>query len=756
MATYSYEQLKKAQEAAERAGNQEAAAELQREAMRMAKFSQGKDSGFVEDVANIGRGMRSGIGNTFDSARGLIARGMGNDDALKRTTQSKLRRAERDAEYKARSPIAFGSGKFLGETAATLPIGGAGGIAAKTTAKAIGGYATGRAVTEGTKKLATVGMAGEGAAIGATFADEGQDVSLQAGLGAAIDVGVGSVLTGISRPAGELYRRVKGQRKARKELTATETDAQERIDNARKYGGYHLDPLTASATREAHEVYQGLKNSDAGNTILNYEKDREIAIRGKVVSLINQFGDQNGYKLPGNNDPIPSTGEELRNVGNRIAESLTFARLGDEAKYKALYKEFDNLAKQTNVGVYTENMKIDLDVLSKQYQGQAYKEMHDKILKDFDKYGISGTFGRGSNFSPDQPAGTELRLTPRGGQEVAPVGAQPAEKVEKLTFENAERLIQDLNAYWRPDLSGQEKKMLYDYKKLIDDGLDRMLVNMDDTLGHEVGAVTEAGRAARRARREYSEEWETDDIIRNIVRTADAGLNPNATQLDDLFTAPDLVLNLSSNKMSPKALKTIKAKLLTVDGGQDVINSMQQAPLLEAMHSAITKKGQETAENGTIILNHQLFMNVINKIPRNTRNELWGKEFTDGLDKTMRAWADRWNRPTVRGSSNPSGTFIQFLRASRFFPTGKLRNVGMAAAAVQEQVSGMLGRRTRETLANQITDPNMGSMPTNVADEQVAGILDEWESQFRGANGTRYGDMLRTFARTGITLQVVD
>ena len=759
MASISYEELKAAQERAERDGNIEAAQQLQRAALEMAKNSKGRDSGFVEDVFNTGRGFAAGLGETRDNLIGLGAKAVGSQDTLNWAIKSKQDRAARNEEFAARSPYAFGGGKFTGEMAATLPIGGVGGMAAKGAVRGVGQVLAGRPLMEGTRKLATAGMAGEGAAVGVAMADPNESAVAQGALGAGIDVAAGTALAAISRPAGELYRRIAGKKKARQQLTATESSAQERIDNARKYGGYHLDPLTASATREAHEVYQGLKTSDAGQTILNYEQKRELDIRRRVVTLIKGFGDQNGYKLPGPNDPVPGTGEELRNVGNRIAETLTFARLQDESKYKALYKEFDRLAQDTSVGVYTPNMKAALGSLNAKYQGQAYAEMHEKILKDFSRYGLKAdeVFSRGSVFSPSQKAGVEVRATPRGGQEAAPVGSALTDESEKLTFDNAEKLIQDLNAYWRPDLSGKEKQMLFEYKQLIDDGLDNMLKNMDEKLGSEVGAVTEAGRAARRARREYSDEWETDDIIRNIVRTADKGLNPDPKKLDTLFQAPDFVLALNSTKMSAKALKTIKAKLLTVDGGDDVLNSMRQAPLLEAMHASIQKKGAETAEDGLVILNHQKFMDVINKIPRNTRNELWGKDFTTELDKTMRSWADRWNKPTVRGSSNPSGTFIQFLRATRFFPTGRLRNVGMAASSIQQGVSDVMGRRTRETLANQVTDPNLsGTMPDKITDEQVSGMLDDWESQFRGANGTRYGDMLRTLGRTGVTISLLN
>ena len=142
-------------------------------------------------------------------------------------------------------------------------------------------------------------MAGEGAAIGAVLTDEDESLAGQMALGGAIDVAAGTALSAVSRPIGELYRRARNKSRANQKLTAEESHAKERFDNARKYGGFHLDPLTASATREAHEVYQGLKLGDTGQVILDYEQKRELSIRQKVVQLIKGFGDQNGYKLPG-------------------------------------------------------------------------------------------------------------------------------------------------------------------------------------------------------------------------------------------------------------------------------------------------------------------------------------------------------------------------------------------------------------------------------------------------------------------------
>lgn len=755
MSSYTYQELKEAQERAERDGNLEVAQELQKQAMTMAIQSGGRDSGLGEDLANIGRGFASGIGKTIDSAKGLGARLRGDEDALQRINQSKEDRVARDAEYAARSPWAFSGGKFTGEIAATLPAGGAGGLAAKGALRFAGSRLAGRPLMEGTRKLATAGMAGEGATIGAVLTDEDESLAGQMALGAGIDVAAGTALSAVSRPIGELYRRARNKSRANQKLTTDESHAKERFDNAREYGGFHLDPLTASATREAHEVYQGLKLGDTGQVILDYEQKRELSIRQKVVQLIKGFGDQNGYKLPGINDPVPGTGEELRNVGNKIATTLTMARLWDEAEYMQLYKKFDELAKDINIGVYTPNMKANLDSLNKKYQGQAYSEMHEKILKDFARFNLKGdeVFSRGSVSSPFQPAGVELRTTPRGGREAAPVGAPLSDEAERLTFSNAETLIQDLNAYWRPDLSGKEKQMLYDYKKLIDDGLDDILGGMDDALGSPVRTVTEAGRNARRARREYSNDWDSQDLIRNIVRTADTSINRDAGMGEELFDGVDFVLALNSPKMSPKSLKIIQAKLLTMENGEDVLNSMRQAPLLEALHASIEKVSQKTAEDGLVTLSENKFKRVINKIPRRIREELWGKDFTKNLDKTIRSWADRWNSPSISGSSNPSGTFVSLMRSLRFLPTGRLRNVGMAVSGAGEGVFGAIQRPTRERLAAQITDPSITDMPVEVYDEQIAEILTEFENQFRGANGARYGDLLRTLGRTLTTVQ---
>ena len=277
---------------------------------------------------------------------------------------------------------------------------------------------------------------------------------------------------------------------------------------------------------------------------------------------------------------------------------------------------------------------------------------------------------------------------------------------------------------------------------------------MDDALGYSVARVTEAGRNARRARRQYSEDWDSQDLIRNIVRTSDSSINRDAGMGEELFDGVDLVLALNSPKMSPKVLRTIKAKLLTMENGEDVLNSMRQAPLLEALHASIEKVSQKTAEDGLVILDEKKFKRVINKIQRRIREELWGKDFTKNLDKTIRSWADRWNSPSFAGSSNPSGTFVSLVRSMRFLPTGRLRNIGMAGSGAAEGIFGALQRPARERLAAQVTDPSVTDMPVEVYDEQISEILTQFEEQFRGANGTRYGDLLRTLGRTGVVWSI--
>lgn len=87
-------------------------------------------------------------------------------------------------------------------------------------------------------------------------------------------------------------------------------------------------------------------------------------------------------------------------------------------------------------------------------------------------------------------------------------------------------------------------------------------------------------------------------------------------------------------------------------------------------------------------------------------------------------------------------------------PTGRLRNIGMAGSGAAEGIFGALQRPARERLAAQVTDPSVTDMPVEVYDEQISEILTQFEEQFRGANGTRYGDLLRTLGRTGVVWSI--
>lgn len=705
----TYEELKEAQARAEAAGDMQAAQELEAAATRAAQRGSG-ESGFGEDTANFARGVRSGIGNTADTARGLWAKLGSDEDSLQRINQYKEARAVRDTEFAARSPVAFGVGKFTGEVAATLPLGGVGGLAVKGGVKAAAKLALARPLQEGTRKLAATRMLGEGATIGALYTDEDENMGTEMLKGAGLDLAAGAALSGLMRPAGEGWRWLRNQRAARKQLAETETSATKRIELAKEHGGYQLDPLTASSTRASHETYENLRlASDSGPGILKLELDRDIQIREKVGELINKWGDVK-FKMPGIDDVTP-TGTQYGDLAERIGESLTSSRLLDKAHFKQLYKEFDELALLTNTQIHTGGLQQMLFDVTSRYQSEAYKSVRKKILKDLDRWGLA-------------PKET--------GQAVAIRGATPPPPSGKLTLENAEDLLQDINAYWKPTQNNQVKGMIGAYKKAINEFIDGELARIGGKVANGGEAVWEAAKSARKARSQFSDRWESKDIINRIMQAIDGD------------KGTDFVLSLS--KLKGSDITKIQAQLLHVQGGQQVIDSMRQAPLIEALYKAIDKVNEKTLEGGVIRFNEKEFRKVINAIPRSTREALWGKEFSRDIFKSIRAWANRTTRPQNAGSSNPSGTFISFVRSMRFMMLGGACNMAMMSSGMMAPVVNQLGSAARMKAVKGLS---RGETPDTVFDAQIADIIDTMEQDFRGANGRRYGDMMRTMARQG-------
>tara|TARA_E500000081_G_scaffold6930_1_gene8172 strand:+ start:3695 stop:5947 length:2253 start_codon:yes stop_codon:yes gene_type:complete len=749
MATVSYEELKRMQRRAEQAGDQQAARELAAKARQSASASGGRESGFGEDVANFGRGVGAGIANTVDSAFGLVGRATGNEDLLNRMNRSKEQRAARNAEFAARSPLAFGGGSLTGELAATAPIGGLGGMAAKGALKAGIGAASGRAMQEGTKKLALTGMAGEGATIGGLYTDEGQDLSSEMAYGALFDMGVGTGLNVVGRPLAEFGRRALKSRKANVELNEEQAKAVSRIDAAREFGGYHLDSLQAAATHKSLQMYNDLKqvNINEGKTdIVNYEKQQELDIRKKVLDLANEFGDGTFKVVDDVDMPITQQLQAYRNSNQVIAESLTFSRMMDEANYENLYFEFDKLAKKSNVEINIQGLNNSLKEVSDEFSGTAFKELRDKINADLQRYGIK--------------AGATVDEVSKGLLTVR------KKREGKLTLENSEKLIQDLNAHWNQTLSPSEVRMIEVYKGAIDNHLDDVFGNIDKKLGDEIGLVVETGRAARKARREFSTEWSGNDIVNKIMKSVDnqVGDLKQASRLDaDGFSLTDsvgekldLTLALTSRNFSVSDMRKLKAKLMTTGDGEKVMNGLAQAPLLEALHAAITQTSGKIKETGVIPFNEKKFRAVINKIDRNKRIELWGKEFTNNLDKSIEAWSLRGLVPDTRGSLNPSGTFTQIVRALRFMPSGRARNYGMAASGMMPQFFDAMAAPQRQRAVEALVTPGASTQAPELVQDRVSSILDDLEQQYLGSAGKRYEDMVQLILRTGGTMALVD
>ena len=82
----------------------------------------------------------------------------------------------------------------------------------------------------------------------------------------------------------------------------------------------------------------------------------------------------------------------------------------------------------------------------------------------------------------------------------------------------------------------------------------------------------------------------------------------------------------------------------------------------------------------------------------------------------------------------------------RFMMLGGARNMAMMSSGMMAPVVNQLGSAARMKAVKGLS---RGETPDTVFDAQIADIIDTMEQDFRGANGRRYGDMMRTMARQG-------
>ena len=585
------------------------------------------------------------------------------------------------APYRERSPTAFGVGEFIGETAVLAPIGGAAGAGAKGTLQVASRLKRGRDIAGGLR-LGATGLAAEGAAVGAYNTGGEGDVAKAAATGAVTDLVIGGTLNKAGEAFGSAIRRshTPNQRAASSKVDDALAEASERISDADEYGGFSMNTGTAVGTQRALGDLENLRGSPEGGRIIS---EADAQIERDVAEKARSFADEFGGKA---DDAL-----DWETSGKTLQESLAGQRTADEKAYKELYSQFDEL-------VATGDRSLDSFGLQ-------------KVMDD-----LSATHLNSSNQSTIKAIEADFARRLQDGN-------------KPLTVGGVEDLIQDINQLWKDvGMSSGQKKAIRDYKEGLETYVDGVL----SSAGGGDDILLAAGEA-RKARRQFSNDWEAGDIIQKITERTEGG-----------EFAVDYYKSLKTLKASE--LRTLRARTLGIDNGADVMRSLQQAPLLEAFRAATKARRGARMEGNVPVFNDAAFSNVINRIPKETQVELWGEEFVEHLGKGMDAWAGR----TIHmkgGSSESTPLLLVLAQQARFLSSGASRNFGMAASgmvgSVRNTVSAPARKRGAEAMVGGL------DLPVETRQAMINDVLDDLEDAFTGAGGREMGDAIRTYFRVG-------
>lgn len=704
-----FQSLMAAAAKADAAGDTDAARQLVAAARQAQSAGKPQAASFgnsaVDTYADFGRGVTSGLVQGSRWGQKLVAKGVSkfvDEDTgqgmLKQVQAKEAATAEQMAPYKERSPFAVGAGQLTGETLFTAPLGIGTGAGAKGLVHTGSWLATREAAKQGTVKMSAAFLAGEGAGVGA-YMSGGEDMGASTAMGAGIGLGAGALINGITRGGGVVLRDRLNRGKANAVVTDALTVASKRIENASQYGGYDLNGATAMATRRSADELQRLKNNpDVGQRVIDAEANVEQQVTQRATNIAKQYGDTTN-----------PTGYE--SAGRDVQVAMTRLRDVDQGNYKGLYQQMDALAGDTNTFLDTGELGSRLGRVQADNANVAKEGFMRKVDKQLQQYGIGLPEG-------DVPAGTK-----------------------PLTLENLENLVQDLNEFWSNSLSPAKQAYLGKVKTEISTYVDETLQTLGDAAG--VGSeVYKTGLAARQARASFNDKWTQGDIIEKITTRTKGG-----------EFAVDYTKVLG--KLESKDVATVKARLLGAPDGDKAWKSMQQAPLMEALAAATADTSEAVLEGGVIKFNHKAYERALNKaLPtREAREVLWGKQQVDDMEKTIASWKDRYRKPDTSGSLNPSGTALTLLKQSRFLASGTGSNIGMALAGSAPVIGRGLRRGANETAVDDIIRGK--KVPENIRKEMIADALDNFEKDFVGANGQRYGDLMRSIARPGAVIQIV-
>ena len=689
------------------------------------------------DIADFGTSALNAARNVSDNVQSVMQNyggtmGQAFGDTLSRINAGSEERAKQKVEQDAindRSPRAAAFGRGAGETAVTLPLAGL-GLAGRTlvtgarTADVWNGVTTvARNADPGIIRNvvgAATGLSTEGAAIGAITTQDGESALERAGVGAAANLVVGGGINAITTGAGQLARNRLNSRSLDLADQARLNTNQQTIDEAAMSGGYTLDPLTADHSIESIAMRDQLKlNPDTAPTWARNTAQVEKDVTAKAESIVGMDGLSTRENIGGGVTDMTRVVPVERRLST-FKSALDEMVSTDRGEFKALYSQADALAAEKGVKLdlavikKTESLVALIDDPSMKYGGNAAAAKG--VLADLREFGLVGP--------SEEATGRVSSIQKRN------FTSEPAGPGTPLTFENSEHLIQSLNSRMAYDGSAGDR-LIGKAKAAVMDAIDESL--SASGLDSEVVSTY---RAASAARRSFNKNWEQSDLIGNVVNVK--------RNVEDEFKL-DYAKILG--KLDRDSVKKIKAKIGLGDKNPEAWASIRQAPLLEAL-AAGTGERQTAAVGNVTTFNDTAFFKVLDRYSIEVKEELWGKEVVDQLDRARSAWLMRNRKIESTSSANPSGTAAatELMRSGRFMASGPSRNIGMALNSIfgdraqKYSINKAAERATREAV-----DENI--LPTEIIDNTRIASLMDLESNYLGTHGAKYMQALQSATR---------
>jgi len=646
-----------------------------------------KDS--LETFSDFGRGIHAGVNNITRDAMKLGLQVTGSTDHLAYFNETTRQAKEKQAEEAKRSPIAYGAGDIIGEGLALSPIGGFSGLATKGVFK----------------RLAAEGFA-EGFLTSNSDNISGRTVD--GAIGSGVSMAGGKLMDTVTDWGGSAIRAWRNKGDAADAVTdRIAREVSPRIKAASDYGGFELSGNTAAATAASLQEMNDIigKGDVVSHKMVAGIARQEEAITNRAWEFVDQFGA----------DRIP-----LDESGELVANALDSVRKADRDTFEASYKQLDKIAKTQNF------ILPNRDRLASQIETMDFSDNAAGVATDikniFNRYGI----GADVNTPEDSVKFLTKRLTEKRPQ-------------KELTFGTYNELRKELNGFYGKPLNGSEKKAIFNAKQILDDHINSA---MDDP---KIGGTLSV-RLARKATEEFKDfhaSWDDKAIITRIANSVDG----NYGDMD--FSK---VVTKLTSRSNTTGLQQVKAKLLTQGkAGEATWNSLQQAPILDAMEKAIADTSRNVAENGVIPFNHKAFERALNKnVSKKAQAELWtGAKYDAGfMDEAIASWKTRDRVALSAYRQNPSGTAMKIMQQLRFLPQGMGRNIGMAASGVSDTIADTTFRRAaRDTAADKML---AGELSENAMSDMTLEALAVFEEEYRGGAARRYAEMLTDMVRRGI------